>query len=261
MFCKTRHIISAASIIMTACSHIDTDERLIYVKPVQVAHTVLIEDFTGQRCINCPKATEELTHILEQYGEDAVIAVGIHSGPLGFHTNSRFTGLSTEDGDEYFNHWKFDYQPVGLIDRRSPMEYTAWNTSVREQIQKTAPVGISLRLNLADSLIHIQTQVSGTDGDTDGKLQLWVVEDSVTAFQLMPDGTRNDNYLHNHVFRASVNDIWGDDVSVKEGEELHKDYNIRLSGEWNFSHLSVVGFIYNQTGVLQATKTKLNNLE
>ena len=39
-------------VALMACSHIDEDERLIYVKPVAASRNVLIEDFTGQRCVN-----------------------------------------------------------------------------------------------------------------------------------------------------------------------------------------------------------------
>ena len=113
------------TLLMAACSHIPEDEQLIYVKPAPVERSVLLEDFTGQRCVNCPLAADEIAKLHEQYGEDAIIAVSIHSGPLGFHTNPRFLGLATDVGDEYYNHWNLEFQPVGLIDRGAPAEYTA----------------------------------------------------------------------------------------------------------------------------------------
>ena len=81
---KTYILFAFAALAFMACSHIDEDERLIYVKPAAVQRSVLIEDFTGQRCINCPKASDEIKLLQEQYGEDNVIAVSVHSGPLGF---------------------------------------------------------------------------------------------------------------------------------------------------------------------------------
>ena len=257
MSIKTVITFLLAAVLMTACSHIDEDEQLIYVKPAPVSRCVLLEDFTGQRCVNCPKAAEEIEKIVEQYGEDVVIAVSIHSGPLGFHTNSRFVGLSTDVGDSYFNHWGFDYQPVGLIDRGSPAEFTSWSTLIREELQKTAPVEIELEVTPEAEDYHLQAKVKGVDGNTQGKLQLWIIEDNITAFQLMPDGTRNDAYTHRHVFRATVNGEWGDDIAVDEGYEIAKDYSIALDDEWDIQNLSVVAFVYNATGVLQVTKTKL----
>lgn len=245
------------ALLMTACSHIDEDERLIYVKPAPVERCVLIEDFTGQRCVNCPSAAEEIERLIEQYG-DAIIAVSIHSGPLGFHTNSRFYGLSTDVGDDYYNHWNLEFQPVGLIDRGAPAEFTAWGTLVREELQKTAPVEIELGISVTESLeLSIHSSVKGVDGNTQGKLQLWVVEDSITAFQMMPGNIRKDDYTHRHVFRAAVNGQWGDDITVNEGYIVDRDHSIIIDNGWNPDKLSVVAFVYNDKGVLQVTKTKL----
>ena len=67
---------------LSSCSDLDEQERFVYIKPADAARKVLIEDFTGQRCPNCPKATDEIHHLQETYGEDNIIAVGIHSGCL-----------------------------------------------------------------------------------------------------------------------------------------------------------------------------------
>jgi len=254
---KAYIVLLIAAVLMAACSHIDEDEQLIYVKPTPVKRSVLLEDFTGQRCINCPVAAQEIAKLHEQYGEDAIIAVSIHSGPLGFHTNSRFVGLSTDVGDNYYAHWNLEYQPVGLIDRGNPAEYTAWSTLIREELQKTAPVEITLEMSCVDNELIINSQVKGIDGDSDGKLQLWLVEDNITAFQLMPDGTRNDNYIHRHVFRAVINGEWGEDITVKEGYTVKDDHSITLTDEWNKENLSVIAFVYNSSGVLQVTKTEV----
>ena len=250
------------AVLMAACSHIDEDERLIYVKPAPVERSVLLEDFTGQRCVNCPLAADEIHKLQEQYGEDAIIAVSIHSGPLGFHTNPRFLGLATDVGDEYYNHWNLEYQPVGLIDRGAPAEYTAWGTLSRHEVQKSAPVDIDLMVNPGDdNQIDIYTEIKGVDGNTQGKLQLWIVEDDITAFQMMPDGTRNDNYVHQHVFRDAINGEWGEDVEVLEGYTVSNNHLITLSDDWTPENLYVIAFVYNDSGVLQVTKTKLLNDE
>ena len=250
---KTSILTAMLTLTMSACSHIDESDRLIYVKPADVKRRVLLEDFTGQRCVNCPKASDEIKALQEQYGEDHVIAVGIHSGPLGFYTKGDYLGLSTEVGDEYYDHWALEYQPVGLIDRGAPLEYTAWNARIREELEKTAPVEIDIELHQNDNQLTVQAEVMGIDGTTSGKLQLWLTEDGITAFQMMPDGTRNMEYIHRHVFRAAINGTWGESVSVAEGETFTtKDYLFNIPEGWNADRLSVVAFVYNDQGVLQA---------
>ncbi len=249
-------LLALAIASITACSHISEDERLIYVKPAAVARQVLIEDFTGQRCVNCPNAHDEIAQLQQQYGE-AVIAVSIHAGPLAFYSNARMLGLRTETGDAYYDHWQLEYLPVGLIDRSAPLDYASWSAKVREELQKTAPVNITLSATKIADSIEIQTTVQGANGDTDGHLQLWIIEDSITAMQLMPDGTANAAYVHNHVFRTAVNGPWGETLSVKEGELEERNHKLPIDSTWNALQLSVVAFVYDDNDVQQVVKERL----
>ena len=55
---------SAIAIFATvACQEVDPNDRLIYVKPAEVGRAVLIEDFTGQKCINCPNGTNAINNM------------------------------------------------------------------------------------------------------------------------------------------------------------------------------------------------------
>ena len=105
----------------------------------------------------------------------------------------------------------------------------------------------------------IEVQTIGLDQAlVSGKLQVWLVEDSIDSFQLMPDGSRQEHYNHMHVFRASVNDPWGDDVSVAHGQVATNSYSLTLNPEWVPEHCSVVTFLYNVDGVKQVAKKKLS---
>ena len=129
---------------MTSCDEMDPQDRLIYVEPPQVSRAVLIEDFTGQYCVNCPRATEEIERLVEEYGDTTVIAVAIHSGPFSKNQGG-YTPLYTAQGDEYFSHWGLSAQPVGLVDRMfssMPLDYTDWAGAVNYELEKKAPVSI-----------------------------------------------------------------------------------------------------------------------
>ena len=81
---KLLYILGAAMLLVSCGTEIGENERLEYVAPAAVGKNVLLVDFTGQRCVNCPKANEEIESLQRQYGGDTVISVGMHSGPLGF---------------------------------------------------------------------------------------------------------------------------------------------------------------------------------
>ena len=254
-------VLSSVLLVTTlvACDPVDEADRLIYVKPVSASRNVLIEDFTGQRCVNCPTATLEIERLMAQYGGDTVIAVGIHSGPFAKSVKGVPYSLYTAEGDEYFNYWKVESQPKGVVDRLGTSDYPSWGTIVRDELSKTAP--LVLQVNVSCDVNSRQMTVTaicqGTDGNTQGKLQLWVIEDGITAFQYMPDGSTNREYVHNHVFRASVNGTWGTDINVVEGAVNTTYFDCTLDEAWVPENLWVVGFVYNNHGVCQATKVKV----
>ena len=239
--------------MLAGCDHISEEERLIYEKPEPTQRVVLLEDFTGQRCVNCPKATEVIEQLQETYG-DNIVAVGIHGGPLAYAGNTKIVGLKTATGDEYYSHWNLEYQPVGLVNRHGPVNYPEWAAAVKEELSKPAPLRLNGSAFIEDNTITVQIQAEGTDGTVTGKLQVWLLEDGIQTLQLMPDGTANQEYIHNHVFRTAVNGTWGEDISVKEGETVERTFTQALEPTWNKERLSIVAFVYNDGGVQQAVR-------
>lgn len=255
---------AAMAMAAASCSNIDEGDRLIYVKPAEVGRAILIEDFTGQRCINCPTGTEIIHGIVETYGEDNVIAVGIHSGPLGFAGNSKTVGLMTDTGNEYYTRWDKENkmgQPWVIFNRKTSPDshYNNWAAMVGTIISEKANLSVKIA-NAYDAATRTLTTTVGADGvngTVNGKLQVWIVEDGVKALQMMPDGSANKEYVHPHVFRAAVNGTWGEDVTVKEGETTTKQYQYVLPETWNADKIAVVAFVYNDGGVENVAKKHL----
>ena len=243
----------------TACSNIDDDERLIYVEPVTEMRNVLIEDFTGQKCPNCPNATDKIASLHEEYG-DKVIAVAIHSGPLGFAGNANNVGLKTELGDVYYNAWVIDFQPRGVIDRNgAALDFNFWQEKVRTEIQRSTPLTLNLSATLAADANSVDISLEAYATETvNGKVQLWILEDSIVAMQTMPDGKVNREYVHNHVLRSAPNGDWGEDVSIVPGDLRTITCNAPIAENWNKNQLSVVAFVYNEGGVVQVVKTHVD---
>lgn len=255
---------AAMAMAAASCSNIDEGDRLIYVKPAEVGRAILIEDFTGQRCINCPTGTEIINGIVSTYGEDNVIAVGIHSGPLGFAGNSKTVGLMTDTGNEYYTRWDKENkmgQPWVIFNRKTSPDshYNNWAAMVGTIISEKANLSVKIAnaYDAATRTLTTTVEADGVNGTVNGKLQVWIVEDGVKALQMMPDGKSNKEYIHNHVFRAAVNGTWGEDVTVKEGETTTKQYQYVLPEAWNADNIAVVAFVYNDGGVENVAKKHL----
>ena len=263
-----------ATIIMglTACSNIDEDERLIYVEPAEVNRPVLIEDFTGQACVNCPNATAAIHELQETYGEENVIAVAIHCGPFAHQKsnmgNAFLSDLGTNLGDEYYKHWDIRAQPTLMINRSSlidiPQELPA---AVANELKKTSTVHFDA-VEFSNNAVLVD--LSSSDR-VEGRLQVWIVEDSINAKdpqtkyqQFMPDGSRRQDYVHNHVFRASLtNDAYGEPVTLEAGNKSYTQVFYLQGNEaldnfehlWQKQYLSAVVFFWNeQQGVMQAIR-------
>lgn len=165
----------------------------------------------------------------------------------------------------YFNAWGMSAQPIGLIDRlfdSTPFSYTDWAGGVNYEIANEPPVNFQTRVNydIDSRQAAIEVQTIGLDSAlVKGKLQVWLVEDSIDSFQLMPDGNRVEHYNHMHVFRASVNDPWGDPVTVNHGQVAVKNYEMKFDPAWVPEHCAIVTFLYDENGVQQVTKTRVLN--
>lgn len=251
-----KFVICAAALSLMACSNIDEDDRLIYVEPVEVSKHVLIEDFTGQRCKNCPNASEVIEDLQKQYGADNVIAVAIHSGPYSKDLMGNPLSLWTETGDYYFEPWYTGSQPVGVFDRKTSSNlYTSWRTIVREALQTSAPLELSATTEYDDNTRTVEINVNANGVyEITGKLQIWLIEDSIVDIQQMPDGSINSNYVHNHVFRTAVNGRDGEDFNITWNEEKTVTNTYVLDESWKPENMSVVAFVYDDSGVQQVVK-------
>lgn len=257
-------LMACGAMLLTSCDNVSLDERLTYVELPEVKRAVLIEDYTGQYCVNCPRATEEIERLIEQYGDSVIIPVAIHSGPFS-KMNGELSPLYTQVGDLYFNRWGLSSQPVGLVDRLfgpMPLSFTDWAGGVYYELDGStgAPVSFVTTIDLDREARQaaIEVQTIGLDSaSVSGKLQVWLVEDSIDSFQFMPDGSTTEHYNHMHVLRASVNDPWGDDLSVGHGEVVAMNYSIAMDPAWVPEHCAIVTFLYDNDGVKQVAKKKL----
>lgn len=245
--------------LVASCTDMDDNERFTYVKPAPVARCVLLEDYTGQFCPNCPKAVGVIDQLHEAYG-DNVIAVGIHCGRLSLSSEFTPLGLATAEGEEYYNNVGTPSQPAGRVNRLgTPSTIDSWTKIVKEEIKKTAPLGLAVAASYNEDThsVDVTVDANGVDGTVNGKLQLWIVEDNIVAPQDQLGGSTMLDYVHNHVFRGSINGTWGEDFTIAEGETKTVSHTATLKDYWKAEDIFIVAFVYNAAGVLQAAKVSL----
>lgn len=244
--------------LLFSCSdEIPFDERYEELPSVELKRNILLEDFTGQFCSNCPEAHQVINDLKAVFGGN-VIAVAIHAGHFGIAENdpkySNFVGLMQPEGSIYATHWKIDDYPRGVINRTSePLLSAEWADYSLKELVKEPQAAITLAAEIVNDSIFIHTELQ-SENALSGKLQLWITESNITAVQ-QNGGTLDIQYQHHHVYRAAANGIWGEDVTLVAGSPTTCEHSIALRDNWNVENLSVVAFIYTEAdGVLEVTE-------
>lgn len=237
---------------------------------------IVVEDYTGHRCKNCPKAAKQLKEIEAAYG-DRVIGIGVHAGPGIFTAPSPPdypTDFRTQDGNAMANFFNIAFLPVGMVSRigwtssgsEHLQAYTQWPTTVNDNIAKFAEVVIesSVSYNSGDSTATVNVEVTTVeDLDYALKYVVLILEDNIVSPQLMPDDSRDTAYVHHHVLRDAFTQALGDDLttsSTKAGTNIMKQISgtVRKSA-WNEDECEIVVYVSNAETyeILQATKFSL----
>ncbi|MES2837489.1 MAG: Omp28 family outer membrane lipoprotein [Bacteroidota bacterium] len=236
---------------------VDTTDSVTYIRKV------LVEDYTGHTCGNCPEAAISLDSILSR-NKDKVVGMAIHAG---FFAEIKTTGLFTYDFrnadgdaiDAFFSNTSKG-SPNGMVNRvdfatlKHTKLHTEWSSIVATELAKPAVANIKLKVEYNSSTKNVSivsTSKFLTDLDGAYKISLFITEDSIVKAQkdyTKPSPSNVANYTHKHVMRKGINGTWGDEIAngtAKKNVEVVKNYSIVLNDSWNEKKCHVVAFIYN----------------
>lgn len=262
-FSKIYALLMASAMVLGGCDQVDEKDRLIELPAVESQRVVLLEEFTGQFCVNCPAAHEVVKGLKEQYGEQ-LISVAIHAGSqaIAEGASSSMVGLMQPEGDEYANKWGITTYPAGVVNRRggklSPPDFA---NTVRNEMERATPLALQVDAKVENGQLVCHVDMMSSEA-INGKLQLWVTESNIVAIQKDLNKIIKD-YVHNHVYRACIKanenqGFWGEDVAIKENIAMSFDRQIAVKDNWKAENLSVVAFVYNdKDGVYQAAECKV----
>ena len=103
-----------------------------------------------------------------------------------------------------------------------------------------------------------------SQSDRDLYLCLWLCESGIVAPQLMPDDTRDSVYVHNNVFRASLNSAFGQQIASggAAGEQIDTPFSYFVPAAYTAENCKLVVFVYDNATqeVLQVEEVSLDSL-
>lgn len=205
-----------------ACDVIKQDDRF---EPVGTSETserkVLLMDFTGWRCVNCPDAAENARQIAEAYPENCIV-VSMHPEGMSFtEPGAEGPKFASKEAMDYFKAFGGSVGtglPKGVIDMKKYggeylNSFDKWAAAVLKRMNDAARYTLNIK---ADENSYT-VEAACVEGLTTASehLLVWLVEDSIVAPQLTQSGAENE-YMHRHVFRRCLNgdgDIWGESLA------------------------------------------------
>lgn len=249
---------------------------------------VLLVDFTGDRCGNCPKGAEEAARLHELYG-DKVIIVAMHTGRTfaspdpseGFVEDFR-----TAAGEGLYDFFGGPGQPTGAVnyvkggDGNYTMAPTNWASAISKELKKTPTMTIAVSPQFStDSLLTVKADIKYKKASTGNhRIAMYLIEDSVVYLQkdyrkspvIIPD------YVHRHMLRGAISGGKFEDkyIGIKStaggfGDLLpatvasataSKTYTISFKGtKWNPKNCAVIVIINDKTtnNVLQVEEAHI----
>ena len=264
----TASLLAALTASLTSCD-IASDDRFILEDKVVPQRNVLLMDFTGQGCINCPNAHDVMSELSKQYNTDGktnLITVSIHAGAQAMSVDrTDFSadriGLMIAEGQEMNDAFSINAWPTGAVDhingKDNALLYAEWPAAVRTAFEKPTDINIEATATLTDDRIEVSTNVHSTS-DQDIALQVWVIENGIKASQRLPDGSFETEYIHNHVLRFVQYPVKsGKPMQLKAGVIGTDECTIPLKWtdkeRWNRDNLQIVVFAFRGSDILNCT--------
>ena len=232
---------------------------------------VMIEEYTGFLCGNCPGGSVYLNDTLKPLYADSLVIISVHAGSFSdpcasgsciTDTTLPATAFTTDfrcdAGKAWFSKFSVSFYPVGIVDRigypstmLSPK--TQWVTKINNEFARAPEAKLRIQNTYDDATRKLRTciETKFLNNMTDTfMLQVVLIEDSVLDWQEWYNHTPKyiQNYVHRHVLRTDVNGSFGTTIAsgvITSGTTVVTGYNLTVDPAWNENHCSIVAFVYD----------------
>jgi len=231
---------------------------------------VLLEDYTGHLCVNCPAAHKVIEGLQLVYPK-RIVPVVIHTGffarPIAAPYDYDFR---TADGDAIATEFGAITAPLpkGVVNRINkggylinPAAYATAVSLVLDSLPEMPDIFIEIdpSFNSNDSTISVDVKMTSLVNMPDGKynLSVVIVESEIVEAQKNTTPEINNgkdilDYNHKDVLRGAINTSWGEEfanAALSPNQTFTKSYsNYKIGSDWNPDNLKIVAFVYYADG-------------
>ncbi|MES2557023.1 MAG: Omp28-related outer membrane protein [Bacteroidota bacterium] len=247
---------------------------------------VVIEDFTGHQCVNCPDQTANMEQLIAT-NPSRIYGVAIHSGPIGITgfqvVNALFPNqlycdegldigifFGSIPGSNFLGNPKFCVNRVKASDQFMSAAGSAIANKTSNCLSSTLQVNIQATSNYFASTrgLFLHTEVDKLDQSitSDLGIVVYVIEDSLIGPQIVdtdedpdggagpngtdPDGTHN-TYIHREIMRGCIDGrAFGrtlTDDYLGSNDKYYVNYSYKIPDELEPENMHLVIYVYDKT--------------
>ncbi len=182
---------------------------------------ILVEDYTGTWCTNCPRVTYKLDQAVSQ--NDHIIPVAIHysrwqgDDPLGFNEITTLT-----------RDFNISGLPSPIVNRRLGHIWDEQYTSLQALLDQPQPLGLSVASQISSNQLDLTVSVR-FDMDFSKKnvnLVIYLTENDLHADQANATNYYGGqdpipNFEQNHTLRVALNGVYGLPIPSSQMQANH----------------------------------------
>lgn len=261
----------ALALALTACDYIEGPKVDETAFPSS-GNKILLEDFTGHQCGNCPRAHEKAVELKAIYGENLIVIANHVGGFANVNVPRGYIDdFKTPMGNDIATYFDPDAEglPIGMVNRRfynnkQLIKYANWSAVIAQVLAEDPKLKIDLTLqyDAISRKLDVTTDLEYySAGDVNHQLVVVITEDSLDSQQAdysLPSPSHIEHYQQMHVLRASMTTgAWGEQIKnapIFAGEKFTRDFSTTLDTAMVPKNCAVVAYVLNNTTkeVLQA---------
>jgi hypothetical protein len=264
-------------VLVASCDKLDqpfAEEKEITIDTNK--RKILLEDYTGMKCVNCPAATADAEALADLY-KGQVILMTVHAGYFSEPdaSGNYSTDYRVEEGVSWFNDFMLISNPMGMVNRtpyngKQAIGSDSWAEAVGNiaQVNEVASITIQTEYTPKNRQYITTTIETKFHEELAGayNLSVCILEDSIVGWQKNNDPLVGpvpdiENYVFNDMLRAVLNGTYGEQVTnvVDTALTYSNSYFYTISENWDPAHLSLVAFIFNSETkeIIQVEKQQL----
>ena len=233
------------------------------IEPVVPAgdRVVLLEEFTGKGCTNCPKGSREIDNLLSIYDTNLVV-VSIHAGffanPLFFPVGDY--DMRTDEGEEIYSMLAPNSgYPSGVVDRvrvdgRFQIGANQWASVIQSELEREPEVEFTVEHEYIPESRTVTVGINGrakVDLSNEVRVSVMLTESGIVDAQDdFEAGGIVDDYVHNHVLRTMGTPFNGEPVATNLpiAGTFEVAFDVALDSTWIPDNMEILVFCSENKG-------------